>query len=149
MAGPHSSKMDFFIGVAIARLTNFNAVILVERSNYKWYNRSILKALGAEPYDGSSPVASIQAVNDLLNSQRRIVVAMTAHRFRQIDSEWQEFFYDVAVENAIPIVMVAFDYRHKQVKFHSHFVPSMDRERDIEFMKNFFERYKNKARIRA
>lgn len=149
VAGPHVSKKDFLIGVAIAKLTHFRSIILVEQSNFNWYNKSILKALGAMPYEDDNDAANIQSVNSVLDSHKRIVVVLAAHRFRKVDSPWQEFFYDIAVANSIPIVMVALDYRHKQVKFHSHFVPSMDRERDIAFMQNFFERYKHRTGIKA
>lgn len=65
----------------------------------------------------------------------------TAKRSGRKGEGWEEFFYDLSCELRIPIVMVGIDNRRKRVKFHTHFYPGIDRERDLAFIRRFFESF--------
>jgi hypothetical protein len=144
VAGPHTSKRDFLLAVAVNRLAVLNAFILVDKNNFKGFRRATLRSCRGLKYDPGNDAETMQMLKELYKSQHRMTVAVSAQRRLVADSEWQEFFYDLAKEEEIPIVMVALDYKRKTVKFHTHFHPSIDKQRDLQFMRNFFSYYQGR-----
>lgn len=141
LAGPHTSYRDFIIAIAIQTLTHFQVRIVIDEKHWRWYSAWLLKSLNAIkiPYDDET--YSQQKLVRRIQERDKSYIVLVLNRSSTIDVNGLALFYEVVQETHSDLVLVAFDHRRKVVKFHSPFQLSGHRDRDMSYIRSFFQNY--------
>jgi 1-acyl-sn-glycerol-3-phosphate acyltransferase len=144
VVAPHTSNVDFFVGVAARKLLGINVKYLAKSELFRFPVRRLLLNLGGYPVDRSKKNALVDQVTDFFHEQEDFALCVTPEGTRGKVGQWRTGFYIMAVKAEVPIVMVGFDYKYKKVVVSPPFKPSGDMEKDIRFMHGFFEKINSK-----
>lgn len=138
LVAPHTSREDFFLGVAVSGLSHYSVNILVNQKHFVFPTSIILKKLGAIPYDPLDESALADTLNKEFKSSKSKAIAIAPQAAQQNPDVWNTGFYDFSLKSGIPIALAGLDYRRKIVKLHSWFNVSGDKARDLNYIRNFF-----------
>ena len=145
IVAPHTSNMDFFVGVAARSISRIRSAYLAKKSlfNIPLVGR-LLRAMGGYPVDRSKRTNMVDQVVELYNGHEKFVMTITPEGTRSYNANWKTGFYRIAYNARVPIVMVAFDYERKIVQFREPFYPTGNLENDLEFIKAYYRNFKGK-----
>lgn len=138
LVAPHTSDEDFFIGLAVAGITNYPISYLVDRKRFNFFSRPFLKLWKAIPYNPVDELALGKLLEDEFKKRNQWIVALAPQTGQTEPGKWNTGFYDYCFRSNIAIALAGMDYRRKIVKFHSWFNLSGDKERDLNYIRNFF-----------
>ncbi len=144
LGAPHTSKKDFFLALAVLSITGYRATMLIGKKSRSFWNRFFLNQLSTREFDFDNASEETENLIQLMQERKKQTLIFTNRNLGDGPDVFRETFYDVAVACKVPIVLVAFDYRRKVIKIHSEFMPSVNRQRDIRFCKNFFSIFMGK-----
>lgn len=144
IGAPNTSRQDFFLAVGVGSLSHFHARILLNKKYFTPIRRPILRALDAYPFDYENSEAAWRDLISSFNKRKKFCIVYSPEGDLERNDDWHDGFHELALKLGVPIVMVALDYRGKKVKFHTHFRPSIDKARDIDYMKSWFASHKGK-----
>lgn len=135
---PHTSWVDFFLGLLVRRVINKQFHYVGKKSLFKppfgWYFRW----LGGTPVDRSKSSDTVSAVAQIFHDRDEFRFALAPEGTRKKVKQWKTGFYYIAHKAVVPIVMVAFDYGKKEIKISQPFIPSGDFDKDWPFFKEFY-----------
>lgn len=145
IVAPHTSNIDFFVGVAARSIMELKSDFLAKKSLFDiplvgWF----LRWLGGHPVDRSKKMKMVDLVVELFEKHEEFVVTVTPEGTRSYNPDWKTGFYRIAHRAAVPIVMVGFDYEHKVVEFKDPFHTTGDMEKDIAHIKSYYRSIKGK-----
>ena len=107
---PHTSWVDFFLGLLIRRVLNEDIHFIGKKALFKppfgWYFRW----MGGAPIDRSKNMDTVSATAKIFNQNKKFRLALSPEGTRKKVSEWKTGFYYIAKAAKVPIVMVAFDF---------------------------------------
>ncbi|QLE02962.1 1-acyl-sn-glycerol-3-phosphate acyltransferase [Galbibacter sp. BG1] len=135
---PHTSWHDFYIGVLVRSMVNIPMNFVGKKelfdTPFGWY----FKWMGGAPIDRSKSNNTVDAVVKLFEQRDEFRLALAPEGTRKKVKTWKTGFYFIAKAAKVPIVMVAFDYRNKDVRVEPPFYPSDNMETDFNFMYSYF-----------
>lgn len=143
---PHTSNWDFVLGVVVRRILNPRIRFLGKNSLFKPPYGWIFKWLGGYPVDRQKSSAMVETVVNIFDKEESFILALAPEGTRSKVPRWRTGFYHMAVQAKVPIVMVGFDFRSKQVVVHSPFYPSGDLTKDLTYIQDQFKGIKGKNR---
>ena len=136
---PHTSWVDFFLGLLIRRVINQDINFIGKKSLFNppfgWYFRW----MGGSPIDRSKSNDTVTAISNIFNEKEVFRLALSPEGTRKKVEKWKTGFYYIAKAANVPIILVAFDYGHKQIKFSKPFKPTDNIEVDFKTSKEFFK----------
>ena len=136
---PHTSWTDFFLGLLIRRVIDQDINYIAKKSLFKppfgWY----FKWMGGAPIDRSKSSDTVTAIAGIFDQKEIFRLALSPEGTRKKVEKWKTGFYYIAKAAHVPIVLVAFDYGKKQIKFSKPHVPTDDIEADFKTYKAFFK----------
>lgn len=136
---PHTSWIDFFLGLLIRRVIYQDINYIAKKSLFKppfgWY----FKWMGGAPIDRSKSSDTVTAIASIFQEKEVFRLALSPEGTRKKVEKWKTGFYYIAKAAKVPIVLVAFDYGHKQIKFSKPNIPTDDMEADFKSYKEFFK----------
>lgn len=136
---PHTSWVDFFLGLLVRKIWNQEVNFIAKKSLFKppfgWY----VKWVGGAPIDRSKSSNTVEAIATIFNSREKFRLALSPEGTRKKVTEWKTGFYYIAKEANVPIVMVAFDYGKKQVKVSEPHTTSTNIDVDFIQYKTFYK----------
>ena len=139
VVAPHTSWHDFFLGLAVRKFskTNINYVGKKELfdSPMGWYFRRT----GGAPIDRSKSTNKVDAIVSIFDDKEEFRLAMAPEGTRKKVAKWKTGFYYIAKKANIPIVMVSFDYKKKEVNISEPFYPTNNIESDFNYMQQFYK----------
>lgn len=135
---PHTSWVDFFLGLVVRRVINKNFHYVAKASLFKppfgWYFRW----MGGSPVDRSKSSDTVTAIAEIFKEKEEFRLALAPEGTRKKVDNWRTGFYYIAQKAEVPIVMVAFDYGKKEVKISEPYYPSGEYENDLPAFQEFF-----------
>lgn len=138
IVAPHTSNWDLFVGLmgkfAIGGRFNF----LAKRQVFFFPLGLFLKSLGGIPVDRSKSHALVDQVVDIFKTRDEFVLAITPEGTRSPVKRWKTGFYHIAQKANIPIAMVAFDYKNKEIILRKAFWPTGDIDKDFKEIQGFY-----------
>lgn len=142
---PHTSFMDFFVGVAARSIFRLKSNFLVKDAFFKipfvgW----LMRRVGGQPVDRSKNTGMVDQAVELFRKKDQFVLTITPEGTRAYVPKWKTGFYWIAVKAEVPIVMVGFDYANRIVEMKEPFYPKGDLEGDMEKMMAYFRTIKGK-----
>lgn len=136
---PHTSWMDFFLGLLIRRVLNIEIHFIGKQSLFEapfgWYFRW----MGGTPVDRSRSGDTVKAVVRIFDKKNEFRLTLSPEGTRKKVREWKTGFYYIAKAANVPIVLVAFDYGNRCVKISKPQYPTNFMESDINKYKKFFK----------
>lgn len=139
--GPQASWRELVLAIAVKTLTHFKVDLLVEKSAWNWKRNWLLNAAGAEAFDPENTAVNQAVWTESLQSEGKRALAFPLNPLNNPSGARYTHFYTIARTCNSLIVLVAFDFRRKVVKFHSPFRLSGFFHRDMEYIEGFYSTY--------
>lgn len=133
---PHTSFWDFYLGVVARAIGQFKANYLVKAELFKvpivgWF----LDLTGGIPVDRKNKSNTVvEEVVRHFQNRDRLILALTPEGTRSKVNSFKTGFYRIAQKAGVPIIMVAFDFEHKKVRYLEEFYPTGDMDNDVEYI---------------
>ena len=137
--GPHTSAWDIVVGLAARYVTPIkHAYFLGKKELFDGVFGWFFRAIGGTPVDRSSSHGVVQQVADKFNDHDIFRIAMSPEGTRKKVEKLRTGFYYIAKEAKVPILLVGFDFKHKQVIYGPLIHPSNDEAADFKQIIDFF-----------
>jgi 1-acyl-sn-glycerol-3-phosphate acyltransferase len=144
IVAPHTSNVDFPIGVAARNILNINARYVAKKELFIFPIRNLLINLGGYPVDRSKKNSFVDNVVELFNKIENFAICVTPEGTRSKVDEWKTGFYHMALRAKVPIVPVGFDYSTKTVMIGAPLDASGDIKSDFEKLHLYFSKIRAK-----
>lgn len=136
---PHTSNIDFLVGLAPLFALGLRLSFMVKSSLFWEPLGTYLRWLGGAPIDRN---AAGGYVGEAINQYKRhdqFVLVITPEGTRTKVGRWKTGFYHIASGAGVPIFPVAFDYGRREFRFGTPLMPSDDMEEDIKTLQGFYD----------
>ncbi|RXP45571.1 acyltransferase [Lutibacter sp. HS1-25] len=144
IGAPHTHWQDFFLGLALKLTQKVPVNFIAKASLFKPPFGFIFRALGGAPVDRSKSKNLVDAIVAIFNSKEQFILALSPEGTRKRVDTWKTGFYHIAKGANVPIVMMAFDFGNKQIKFSEPYYLTDDKEKDFNFIYDFYRGIKGK-----
>ncbi len=136
---PHTSWVDFFLGLLIRKVFNEEINYIGKASLFKPPLGWFFRWTGGAPIDRSKNSDTVKATAKLFTERKIFRLALSPEGTRKKVNTWKTGFYFIAKEAKVPIVLVAFDFGKKQIKLSEPQWPTSNKEADFETYRSFFK----------
>ncbi|GMN11858.1 1-acyl-sn-glycerol-3-phosphate acyltransferase [Croceitalea sp. MTPC9] len=136
---PHTSWVDFFLGLLIRRVWNEEINFIAKKSLFKFPFGWYFKWMGGAPIDRSKNNDTVTSIANIFNDRDKFRLALSPEGTRKKVTTWKTGFYYIAKTANVPIVMVTFDYGKKQIQISEPHFPTEDKEADFKLYTSFFK----------
>ncbi len=137
VVAPHTSNVDFFIGVAAREIMGLKVKYLAKKELFTFPIKRLLLNLGGVPVDRSKNTSLVEQVTKRFADDPDFAITVTPEGTRSKVSKWKTGFYHIARAAHVPVVMVGFDYQKKWVILSEPFHLSGDKSAEISAMQKF------------
>lgn len=145
IVAPHTSSYDFLLGVLVRRVLGIQIHYVAKKELFKppfgWY----FKWVGGTALDRTANQKKVDAIAQLFYEQEIFRLALSPEGTRKKTDRWKTGFYYIAKAANVPIIMVAFNYAEKEVKFSKPFFPTNNAEKDLQEIFKFYEGVQGKV----
>ncbi|MFZ1705192.1 MAG: 1-acyl-sn-glycerol-3-phosphate acyltransferase [Saprospiraceae bacterium] len=136
---PHTSNWDFPLGILMKGAIPMDVNYVAKDSLFKWPYAWIFKALGGIPVDRNKRTHFVDNMVDLYNKYDVLSFAIAPEGTRKKVGVWKTGFYYIALKAKIPLILVKFDYKNKEVHYSDPFWPTGNFDKDMIFIAKHFE----------
>ncbi len=141
---PHTSNLDFFLGLLIRKLWNEQINWIGKKSLFKAPYGWLFRWWGGAPIDRTKNNDTVSATAALFKERKIFRLALAPEGTRKKVTAWKTGFYFIAKAAKVPIVLVAFDFGNKQVKLSKPLYTTNNRIADFNSYKAFYKNVKGK-----
>lgn len=138
VVAPHTSNIDFFVGIAARRLMNINVKFVAKKELFVFPVKQLLLNLGGVPVDRSKKTSLVDQMAENFSRIDDFAITVTPEGTRSRVAKWKTGFYHIAVKANVPVIMVGFDYQKKWVITSEPFNVSGDMQSDFQRMYKFY-----------
>lgn len=136
--GPHTSWHDFFVGLAARSLLRAGPMhFLGKKELFQGPFGWIFRALGGTPVDRQSSKGMVEQVADIFRQKEKYILALAPEGTRKKVEKLRSGFYQIAKTANVPILLVGFDFKTRQVCF-SPVIRPTEEEKDMQTILHFF-----------
>lgn len=140
VAYPHTSNLDFFIGMIARFACGIKANFLAKDSLFKiplvgW----LLRYLGGRPVVRNSPQGYVKELAQEMAKSNFFWLAITPEGTRKKTPGWRSGFYHLALETNYPVGFVYLDYQKKTVGLTDFFRMTGNEEDDFSKIRDIYE----------
>jgi 1-acyl-sn-glycerol-3-phosphate acyltransferase len=139
IVAPHTSWYDFYIGVLVRKILDFHIDFVAKAElfipPFGWYFRWV----GGTALDRTANQNKVESIAQFFKTREVFRLALSPEGTRKKTERWRTGFYYIAKIAQVPIIMVAFDYRTKTVKFSEPFCTTENLEKDFSEIQNFYK----------
>lgn len=139
IAVPHTSWHDFYIGVLLRSVINIQANFIGKKSLFNPLTAWLFRALGGAPVERQKNENQVEAIAKIFKQRDEFRLALAPEGTRKKVDQWRTGFYYIAKAAKVPIVMFTLDFKNKENRFSEPFYPTDDFEKDMKFMRSFYE----------
>ena len=144
IVGPHTSNLDFVVGVAVRSVTQMKTHFLGKKELFNPPFGFIFRMLGGYPVDRSSNKNMVDEVVKIFNAHEKFSIALAPEGTRSKVEKLRTGFYHIALNANIPLAMASLDFKNREVKFSEPFNLTGDKSRDFEKIFDFFRNVSGK-----
>lgn len=139
MMAPHTSAMDFIIGLSAMKYYDLHASTIIKKEFFFFPLNLILKKLGGIPVDRKRVRNFVSFAANIIKERERITLIICPEGTRKRTDKWKRGFYQIAMEAGVPISLGFIDYNTRTCGIMSIFHPTGDYEKDIqEIQKQYY-----------
>ena len=139
IAAPHTSWQDFPIAILAKYALPIKANYVGKASLFKPPFGFFFRWLGGAPINRSKSTNKVQAIVNIFNSRTAFILAMSPEGTRQKVAKWRTGFYYIAKGAKVPIVMIALDFKNKQLILSEPYDVTDDMEADFKHFHSYFD----------
>lgn len=139
IAAPHTHWLDFPLGIAIKWTEALPANYIGKSSLFKPPFGFIFRWLGGAPVDRTKNNNKVDAIINIFNSRDKFILGISPEGTRKKVTKWKTGFYYIAKGANVPVVMVALDFKNKEVKISEPYFLTDSMEKDLNFFYKYFE----------
>ena len=139
IAAPHTHWQDFPLGVFIKYAESLPANYIGKASLFKPPFGFIFSWLGGTPIDRSKSSNKVEAIVNLFNAQENFILVLSPEGTRKKTESWKTGFYYIAKGANVPIVMISFDFKKKEVNVAEPYYLTDNMQNDFNFFHKFYE----------
>ena len=132
MMAPHTSLMDFVIGLSAMQYYDLHASTIIKKEAFFFPLNLILKKLGGIPVDRKHVRNFVDYAAGVIRKRDRITLIICPEGTRRRTEKWKRGFYQIAMEAGVPISLGFIDYNTRTCGIMSIFHPTGDFEKDFE-----------------
>ena len=144
VAGPHTSNWDFLLALCMIFGLNLNVHWVGKHTLFKNGLSKLMKKLGGIPVDRASPELLMTDVSEIINKYQGVVIAMSPEGTRKKVARLKSGFLRIAKETNSQIMLAGIDFESKCIHLGGLFQPSGDKDMDLEYVHNYFRKFKGK-----
>lgn len=141
---PHTSNWDFPLGLLVRSAMQWDVRYAAKDSIFKGPLGGIFKSLGGYPVDRSKSNNFTEAVADLFRVNPRFYISITPEGTRSKVKKLKSGFYYIAKEVNVPLILVALDFKNKEVRMRPPLDIDMPYNELLHIMAGFFKDAKGK-----
>ncbi len=141
VVAPHTSYWDFYLGVAARAIHGFRANYLVKAELFKYKPVAwFMHITGGIPVNRKSKKQNVvdQIVNEY-NKRDHLILAIAPEGTRKKVDQFKTGFYRIAHKAGVPVVLVAFDFENREVRYMEEFKTSGDMDQDMKYIMNLYK----------
>lgn len=129
---PHTSNLDFFIGLLSKWALGVPFRWLAKASLFRGPTGALMRYWGGLPVERrSAPSGSTQRLADQVNAADWMWIAITPEGSRAHRPHWKSGFYHLALAARVPLLLIALDYGKKELRFIEHLQLTGDQDADM------------------
>lgn len=136
---PHTSWVDFFLGLLVRKVFNEEINYIGKNSLFQPPFGWFFRWTGGTPIDRSKNNDTVSATVKLFEERKIFRLALSPEGTRKRVATWKTGFYYIAKQANVPIILVAFDFGKKQIKLSDPQWPTANKDADFEHYKSFFK----------
>ncbi len=136
---PHTSWVDFFLGLLIRKVWNEPIHYVGKKSLFKPPFGWFFRWTGGAPVDRSKNKDTVSATAAIFKNRKKFRLTLAPEGTRKKVAEWRSGFYYIAKTAKVPVVMVAFDFGKKEIKVSEPHVTTDNKEADFEVYHAFYK----------
>lgn len=136
---PHTSNWDFPLGILMKGAIPMDVQYVAKDSLFKWPYGWLFRALGGIPVDRKKRTNFVDMMVGLYQKYDKLSFAIAPEGTRKKVEKWKTGFYYIALQAKIPLILVKFDYKFKEVHFSNPFIPTGNFDDDMFFIAKHFE----------
>ena len=136
---PHTSWLDFFIGLLVRSISRETINFVGKKELFTPLTSWFFRGLGGAPIDRTGNKGSVESMVAVFNAYNKFRIALAPEGTRKKVDTLRTGFYHIAKKANVPIVPVSFDYENKKVIVHSNFYTSSDEQKDLKTLETLFK----------
>jgi 1-acyl-sn-glycerol-3-phosphate acyltransferase len=141
IVAPHTSLWDFVYGRFAFWILDINVRFMINEKYFKWPLGWLLTVLGGQPVKQTRLTRLLHEIFNHFERNNSFFLVITPEGTRKLVKRWKKGFYQIAVENHVPIIMAFIDYKDKKGGLGPVFYPTGDFKTDIKEIENFYRRF--------
>tara|TARA_R100000935_G_scaffold66_3_gene241 strand:+ start:225 stop:728 length:504 start_codon:yes stop_codon:yes gene_type:complete len=139
IVAPHTSWWDFLLGLLIRRIIDMEAHFVGKKELFKPPFGWFFKWMGGAPVDRGSKENKVEAIAALFQKNEIFRLGLSPEGTRKKTDRWRTGFYYIAEKAKVPIILVAFDYGKKIIKFSKPFITTGNLDSDLVEIQSFYK----------
>ena len=144
VAGPHTSNWDFVLAMSLILSLDVRIHWVGKHSIFKKGFRRLLKKMGGIPVNRINPEALKGEIYKITKKYKGFAIAISPEGTRKKVERLKSGFLRIANDTNSKIMMVGVDFSNKTVVFGDLFSPSGDKDKDLRFIKDYFDNFTGK-----
>lgn len=140
IVAPHTSNWDFPTGLWAKFALHLKANFLGKHTLFWWPFGVFLRSIGGVPVDRSKSAGIAEDSARAFRESDRLILVVAPEGTRRRSETWKSGFYRIAVAAGVPILIVAFDYSRKKIRFGPLFRPTGDYAKDLPAIRSHYDR---------
>ena len=138
IVAPHTSNWDLPIGILARCVKQIDVRFLAKKEIFVFPFRRLFEWLGGTPVDRTQTLHLVDQIADLFEKHDKFILGITPEGTRSPVKRWKFGFYHIAVKAKVPIFLVGFDYKKKEVQLHELFYPTGNMKADYEHIRDYY-----------
>jgi len=135
VVGPHTSSMDFIVGLAIRSTQRLQRVHFLGKAElFKPPFGFLFRWLGGYPVDRSGKNNLVDQVVALFNQHETFTIALSPEGTRKKVDKLKTGFYHIALQAKVPIIIATMDFAKKEVFFSEPYHPTGNQQTDFNYI---------------
>lgn len=144
VAIPHTSNWDFPLGIFSRSIIKTKVTYMMKSTMFKPPFGWFFRMLDGIPVERSKSTNFVDAVIKLYNSRESLHTVIAPEGTRSRVDGLKSGFYYMAVGANVPLILTAFDYSVKEVRFSKPVYMTGDKDVDFEKIRAYFADAKGK-----
>lgn len=131
IVAPHTSNLDFFVGVAVMFALDVDVHFFAKDTLFLGPFGAALRLLGGRPVHRHAPEGVVAEVAAAVRESPQFILALAPEGTRRRVAEWRTGFYRIAEAAEIPILPVWLDWGRKEAGLGTIVYPTGDIRTDL------------------
>ena len=141
---PHTSNLDFFIGLLYSRANGFRSDFLMKKEWFFWPLGLFMHKIGGIPVYRSKKMSMTDQLAEIAIKRKTFHLAITPEGTRSHAEEWKKGFYYIALKANLPIFLYGLDYSNKKIVCTKMIQPNGNIEHQMKEIKLYFKQFKGR-----